>query len=78
MNPECAVPTPEGRAVVDQHINIFYSAEDCGYIADIPKLRYCSAFGDTPQQALDELLIARDAWLGAALDDSASALLPTE
>ncbi|WP_442938076.1 type II toxin-antitoxin system HicB family antitoxin [Nostoc sp.] len=26
------------------HINIFYS-EDDGYIADIPDLKYCSAFG---------------------------------
>ena len=29
----------------DYHINIFYSAEDEGYIADIPDLRHCSAFG---------------------------------
>jgi predicted RNase H-like HicB family nuclease len=27
------------------HINIFYSEEDKGYIADIPDLKYCSAFG---------------------------------
>ncbi len=27
------------------HINIFYSAEDGGYIADIPDLTSCSAFG---------------------------------
>jgi predicted RNase H-like HicB family nuclease len=25
----------------DYHINIFYSEEDGGYIADIPDLRYC-------------------------------------
>ncbi len=31
----------------DYHINIFYSEEDEGYIADIPDLKYCSAFGDT-------------------------------
>ena len=28
----------------DYHINIFYSEEDEGYIADIPDLKYCSAF----------------------------------
>ncbi len=29
------------------HINIFYSEEDGGYIADIPDLKYCSTFGET-------------------------------
>jgi len=27
----------------DYHINIFYSEEDEGYIADIPDLKFCSA-----------------------------------
>jgi len=31
----------------DYHINIFYSEEDGGYIADIPDLEACSAFGET-------------------------------
>ena len=39
----------------DYHINIFYSQEDDGYIADIPDLHYCSAFGRTPSEALTEL-----------------------
>lgn len=50
----------------DYHINVFYSDEDGGYIADIPDLEACSAFGSTPQQALAEVLLARDAWLAAA------------
>ena len=32
----------------DYHINIFHSEEDGGYIADIPDLVACSAFGKTP------------------------------
>jgi hypothetical protein len=36
----------------DYHINIFYSEEDGGYIADIPDLKACSAFGETPAEAL--------------------------
>lgn len=52
----------------DYHINIFYSAEDDGYIADIPDLVYCSAFGATPEDALRELNIAKDAWLQAAAE----------
>ena len=50
----------------DYHINIFFSEEDEGYIADIPDLRHCSAFGDTPQEALNEVLKAKHAWLAAA------------
>ena len=50
----------------DYHINVFYSDEDEGYIADIPDLKSCSAFGTTPEEALREVLIARDAWLEAA------------
>jgi hypothetical protein len=31
----------------DYHINVFYSEDDEGYIADIPDLQSYSAFGDT-------------------------------
>ena len=50
----------------DYHINIFYSEEDSGYVADIPDLESCSAFGASPEQALAELEIARKAWIEAA------------
>jgi predicted RNase H-like HicB family nuclease len=50
----------------DYHINIFYSEEDGSYIADIPDLDSCSAFGDTPEQALAEVAQAKQAWLDAA------------
>ena len=50
----------------DYHINIFYSDEDEGYIADIPDLGACSAFGNTPEEALAELHRAREAWIDAA------------
>jgi len=50
----------------DYHINIFYSEEDEGYIADIPDLVHCSAFGNTPEEALSEVLVAKKAWLDAA------------
>jgi predicted RNase H-like HicB family nuclease len=54
----------------DYHINIFYSEEDEGYIADIPDLEACSAFGKTPDDALHEVEIAKDAWLEAAKAES--------
>lgn len=50
----------------DYHINIFYSEEDGGYIADIRDLKACSAFGETPAEALREVEMARAAWIEAA------------
>ena len=50
----------------DYHINVFYSEEDEGYIADIPDLKHCSAFGETPEEALQQVLIAKTAWLQTA------------
>jgi len=52
--------------VSDYHINIFYSEEDGAYIADIPDLESCSAFGETPEQTLAEVERAKRAWLEAA------------
>jgi len=50
----------------DYHINIFYSEPDGGYIADIPDLASCSAFGASPEEALAEVAKAKAAWLEAA------------
>jgi len=48
------------------HVNLFFSEEDGGYIADVPDLHACSAFGATPKQALAEVEDAKEAWLAAA------------
>ena len=50
----------------DYHINIFYSEQDEGYIADIPDLKACSAFGQTAEEALHEVEEAKQAWLESA------------
>ena len=50
----------------DYHVNIFYSEEDGGYIADIPDLEACSAFGDTEETALKEVKVAIELWLETA------------
>jgi predicted RNase H-like HicB family nuclease len=52
--------------VKDYHINIFFSEEDDGYIADIPDLEACSAFGASAEEALAEVEVAKSAWLAAA------------
>ncbi len=51
--------------MTDYHINIFYSPDDEAYIADIPDFEMCSAHGDTPQEALEQVLIARDGIIAA-------------
>lgn len=56
----------------DYHINIFHSDEDEGYIADIPDLSQCSAFGEPPTEALAEVLRTKDAWLEAAKENGRS------
>jgi predicted RNase H-like HicB family nuclease len=58
--------------VKDYHINVFYSEEDACYIADIPDLKYCSAHGDTPEEAVHEVLIAKQAWLEVAREEGLS------
>ena len=61
----------------DHHINIFYSEDDEGYIADIPDLQYCSAFGETPVEALQELALAKQVWLETAKAEDKPIPLPT-
>lgn len=53
---------------MDYHINIFYSEPDEGYIADIPDLSGCTAFGKTPAIALEEVQTAKETWIKAAND----------
>jgi antitoxin HicB len=45
---------------------ISYSAEDQGYIAVVPELPGCSAFGEMAEEALCEIRPAIEAWISAA------------
>jgi predicted RNase H-like HicB family nuclease len=45
---------------------IEYSAEDEGYVARVPALKYCSAWGETYEQAAHEIQIAMGLWLASA------------
>jgi predicted RNase H-like HicB family nuclease len=47
-------------------IEIFYSEEDEGFIAVVPELPGCSAFGETQERALREVKIAMKLWLETA------------
>jgi predicted RNase H-like HicB family nuclease len=50
----------------DYHINVFYSDEDAAYVADVPDLEACSAFGSSAEEALAEVELAKQAWLDEA------------
>ncbi len=47
-------------------IEIFYSDEDEGFIAVVPELPGCSAFGETEEEALAEIKVAMGLWLETA------------
>lgn len=49
-------------------IIVFWSDEDGAWVADVPDLKSCAAFGDTREEAVAEVSIAIDAWLAAARD----------
>jgi predicted RNase H-like HicB family nuclease len=49
-------------------IIVFWSEEDGAWVADIPDLESCSAFGGTPEEAVAEVQVAMEAWLAAARD----------
>ena len=50
----------------DYHINVFFSEQDEGYLADFPDLEPCSAFGETPEEAVAEVMRVKEAWLEVA------------
>ncbi len=57
-------------------IEIFYSKEDEGYIAVVPELSGCSAFGETEEKALKEVKIAIELWLKTAKKEGRDIPLP--
>jgi len=61
----------------DYHINVFYSEDDEGYIADIPDLKHCSAFGETYEEAFKEVLIAKELFLSVLTDKQIDIPEPT-
>ncbi len=50
------------------HINVFWSVDDCCWIADVPDLKPCSAHGDTPVEAISNVRDAVQGWLEVARD----------
>ncbi len=49
------------------HINLFWSQRDESWVADVPDLKSCAAFGDTPEEALAEARVAIEGWIETAV-----------
>ena len=54
------------------HIDLFWSESDAAWVADVPDLRSCSAFGDTPGEALAEVEKAAESRLTVAREEGLS------
>ncbi|SCL76325.1 hypothetical protein L21_2251 [Methanoculleus chikugoensis] len=50
-------------------IEVIYSDEDEGFIAVVPELPGCSAFGETEEEALREVKVAVSLRLEAAIEE---------
>lgn len=50
------------------HINVFWSAEDECWLADVPDLYPCTSHGDTPLEAMANIRDAIRGWLDVARD----------
>jgi predicted RNase H-like HicB family nuclease len=57
-------------------IEIFYSEEDEGFIAIVPEISGCSAFGKTEERALQEVKISMQLWLETAKEIGRSIPVP--
>jgi len=57
-------------------VEIFWSNEDSGYIAIVPDLPGCSAYGDTLEEAAREIRDAQEAWLEACISSGESVPQP--
>jgi len=54
------------RRPFEYRIVVRYSEEDEGYIAVVPELRGCSAWGETKREAIEAVEEAASAWLETA------------
>lgn len=51
------------------HINLFWSDEEKAWVADVPDLYPCTAFGTTPEEAVAEAKIVIEAWMDVAREN---------
>ena len=56
----------KGLHAANYPVVIEYSEEDGGFIARAPALKYCTAFGESYQEAAREIALAIDGWTATA------------
>ena len=61
----------------DYHINIFFGDSEDAYVADVPDLKDCKAVAATPEEALKQVLLAKQLWLDVALSEGKPIPRPT-
>lgn len=57
----------QNKEVKSYSIQIFWSEEDKAYIAKVKELKGCSAFGNTQEEALQEVKTAIRLWIESAI-----------
>jgi predicted RNase H-like HicB family nuclease len=63
------VPDEARRVTANRYaIIVSWSEDNRAWVADVPDLKSCSAFGSTPEEAFAEVRFAMEAWLAAARD----------
>ncbi|MCD4783586.1 MAG: type II toxin-antitoxin system HicB family antitoxin [Candidatus Eremiobacteraeota bacterium] len=55
-------------SLYDYNVKVFFDKEDDDFVAAIDEICGCSAFGNTPEDALRELEIAYKAWLETVIE----------
>lgn len=53
---------------VHRYAIVVFWSETAVWVADVPDLKSCSAFGNSPEEAVAEVSVAMEAWLAAARD----------
>ncbi len=56
---------------------VFYSEEDEGWLADFPDFKYCTGFGETPQEAITDAFETLEGWLESARKNGIPIPTPT-
>ena len=51
---------------IPYEIRVIYSEEDGGYIAFVPELPGCNAFGETLEEVIDEIKYSIELWIETA------------
>jgi predicted RNase H-like HicB family nuclease len=67
--PEAPQPSRGLRSMPKYHIDVFWSDEDERWVANVPDVESCTAVGQTPQEAVDQVMTLLQRWFEAARDN---------